>query len=353
MKKEWPVYKPYDLEIYKRSLSPRVKKLLREFLEYCSITAGEKKLKNIERNCLQVLDVMEDHTPMTLPILRKILAVLNRSNRSTATKNEIKKVLKRYLKWRHKDWNERFNSFIDIKIYDDFNHKRLNPQTILNEEELEKLIRGAESLKDRAMIILLYESGARPQEFRNLRWKDINLSRKEVLLYSNKTHRSRMNPLNESIVHIKRYKQEYPFPNVKPHYYVFPSARDPTKPLNPVSFGTRIKNLSLKSIGRPIYPYLVRHTRLTELYKQLPQKIVEKFAGHSADISTRYAHLDKDDVRQAMLEKIYHIEELTEEDKKELEVLRKRVVKNEEALRRAEDALKVVDKVLKKHVLKK
>jgi len=320
MKNTYPNYNGKGVASVRNELPKKEKIVLANFLNYCRITAGERKIKQIERIMLQIYDVMEiSYSAITIKDLRDFLSVLNQSDKMVETQNDIKKVLKRFLKWFYQDWNKRFIELRDIRTRDGMNHKKLNASTILKKDEIEILIRCAESLRHKALVILLFESAARPEEIRNLRWRDIDLNRNEVTLNSSKTKKTRVNPIHESILHLKRYKQEFPFPSVATQDYVFPSPQDRGKPISEQALTNYFKKLGHRSLGKSIFPYLLRHSRLTQIYKTLPSKIAEKFAGHSAAMSYRYVHLDNDDVRNAMLEKIYHIEEIDQDSNEKLE----------------------------------
>jgi integrase len=322
MKNIFPKYKQGQIAIIKASLKSKDKKILDNFLTYCGITAGEKKLKNIERDIVKIYDVMQvSFDKITLDDLRKFLAVLNKSELLEETKNDIKKTLKRFLKEYYKDWNIRFAELKDIKTKDGMNHKKLNANTILTKDELERLIRAAESLRYKALIMLMFESAGRPEEILKLKWGDLDLEKGEVKLHSFKTGKTRVNPIKESILHLKRYKQEYPYPNVMAQDYIFPSPMDRKKHLLVSSLGHHFKELGKRTINKAVFPYLLRHTRATQLQKVLPPKVYEKFMDHSIEMANRYSHLDKNDVRDVMLEKIYHIEELTEQEKEEIKAL--------------------------------
>lgn len=328
MKIEYPNYKGIGIEFIRKKLPQRDKKFLDDFLGFCSITAGNKKLRNIERIMLQLYDVMEiSYSVITLEELRGVLAALNKSQKSNETQNDIKKVLKRYITWYYKDWSIRFNELKDIKTKSTLNEEKINPSTLLKPDEIENLIRGAESLRHKALIILFFESGGRPEEILKLKWKDVDLVRNEVKLHSSKTDKTRVNPLNESIIHIRRYKQEYPYSNVKADDFVFPSPINREKHITVEAFGDYLKRLGFQVLNRPIFPYLIRHTRLTQIHKTLPTQVACKFAGHSPEVARRYTHLTNDDVREAMLDKIYHVEEISTKDKQSIKYLEKEIDK--------------------------
>ena len=315
MKSIYPNYKGKRVYEIKKKLTAEDNGILEDFLDYCRITAGEKKVGNIERILLQIYDVMGNYS-FDLDRLRKFLSILNQSDKLASTQNDIKKVLKRFLKWHYKDWNERFVEFRDIIIKDGRNHAKINSSTILSKQSIEKLIRKAENFRYKAMIMLMFESAGRPEEILKLKWCDIDLEKGSVKLDSSKTGRVRVNPIKEAIIHLKRYKQEFPYTLVRDDDYVFPSGKTRTSPISIQAVQDYYKKLGVLAINKHIFPYLIRHTRLTPLHQKLSPKAYEKFADHSIETAIKYySHLSNDDVRTEMFEKVYHVEEISEEEK--------------------------------------
>ena len=332
MKEEYPNYRKTGIGFVKDNLSVEDKNTLKHFMEYVGTTAGDKKLQIIERQILQFFDVTGvSYDNINLEVLTKFLSLLNKSDKATDTKNEVKKAVKRFLKWKYKDWSNRFDELKIIKTSDGTNHQKLNASTMLTPDELKILINASDSLKYKSLILLMYESAGRPEEIVKLKWRDINFQRSEVTLFSSKTKRTRVNPIHESVNHLRRYKEECFFPGARPDSYVFPHPYDMTRhiPVKSVyDYFIRLKKrLDFK---KHIFPYLLRHTRLTQLHKKLSPKAYEKFAGHSIEMANRrYAHLDNEDVREEMLRKVYQIEELEKQGGRELGELKVRMKKIE------------------------
>ena len=72
-----------------------------------------------------------------------------------------------------------------------------------------------------------------------------------------------------------------------------------------------MKSLARKAgITRPVNTYLLRHTRLTEIRKLGIQGVeFNKFAGHKPGSKQEavYVHLDNEDMKQSVIEKVYKI----------------------------------------------
>lgn len=321
MKRGYPSYKNITLESVYNTLSFGNKKLVDDFLNYCKITAGESSIKKIYGAIVQIADVFEKPLDkLDLEDLRKFLALLNSSNRSIETQNDIKKILKRFLRWKYKDWSLRFDGFRDVRTKDGMNHEKLNSSTILTGDELEMIINNVESLKLKALILLMFESAGRPEEILKLMWRDINFDKAEVKLHSAKTGKTRVNPINKSLAQLRRYKEECFYPFARSDDFVFPNPRNKENHMTVQaindSFSKIEKRLGLK---KRFFPYILRHTKLTELIQKLSPKIYEKFSGHSIQVGIkRYAHISNDDVRRELSEKIYNIEKLSPIEKNEL-----------------------------------
>ena len=106
-------------------------------------------------------------------------------------------------------------------------------------------------------------------------------------------------------------------------------------------------------LNKDVWNYLFRHTRATRLYEELPQQIVEKLMGHK-NMAQIYAHISSKKARDEMLKKIYHIEEMSPEKRKDLEKEVDKLKKMVEKVRREtkENMLKASVEAYKIMVLK-
>ena len=296
-------------EKIEKELSPKNRKIIYEFLEYCMINSKSEVARGIrKRTMLQIYNIMEKPlSSLTLKDLRDFLIVLNNSILSPATQNDIKTLFKRFLRWYYKDWSERFDNFIDVKMKDERNHKKINPTTLLTSEEIERLHTKSESLKYKALILLMYESGGRPEEILKLKWRDIDLVNKRVKLDSGKTGKTRVNEIESAIPRLEAHKQEYPFPNVKDYDLVFPTPRDRDKQMTTSALSSYLNYLGKRAdIKKHVWPYLLRHTRLTPLIQKLSPKAYVAFAGHALETGMYYyGHLSHEEINKEIREKVY------------------------------------------------
>jgi integrase/recombinase XerD len=327
MKKKYQSYRKTNFSKVYKILPKNNQIIIDKFLDYCRITAGEGSIKKISSKIIQIADTIEkDLNKITLEDLREFLRLLNQSNLSVDTSNDTKKVLKRFLKWKYEDWNKRFKGFEDIKQKRKPTKDKLSKGDLLTPEEIETLIRHSPGLREKALIMVLFETAGRPEEIYKLKWKHINFENKEMKLSSAKTGDTRNVVINQSVNRLKLYKQEYPYENVKAEDYVFPSLKGRDKPIDAYETTYLLRTLGKKYLNKKVFPYLFRHTRLNSIRKKLSPDVYQKFAGHSIDVAlSHYSHIDNDDVREEMFERIYNIEELTKEDKEELKKLKDRI----------------------------
>lgn len=350
MKGEFPNYK--GIKVFNIKLKPKDEEYLNNFLKLCEGSAGEKKVKNIHRIMIQIYDVSEiGFDEWDLNKLRDFLSILNKSSKLNSTKNDIKKVLKRFLKEHYENWSIKFKNFADpsMKQKDEVNHEKLNATTMLKPNEFEILVKGADSFRMRSWISLSYESAGRPEEILKLKWSDIDLEKGRLKLHSSKTGNVRVIPIKDCILHLRQYKQEYPFEDVKASDFVFPSPMDRNKQISLQTIYTYIKTLGKNKLKRHIFPYLFRHTKLSFLHTKLSPKNYENFADHSISTAIKhYSHLGEDDLREEMFDKVFKIEELSEEENNKIKELEAKLSKMEKQHRLMFNAIKDHNEFLKK-----
>lgn len=325
-----------SLKFYKK-LELKEKKEIEDYLKYLSITSKSKvRLENNKRNLLTLRKfIKKPLSKTTLKDLRDFLSQLNNSNRTQASKNDLKHSIKRFLKWRFKDWSKRFDNLSDIKLHVGFNEEKINSSSLVSPQDIAEILRHTPKVKWRAFFMALYESALRPIELRNLLWKNITFDTdqggiSELNIYATKTSKSRVVYVKEATKYLKQLKEK------SISDLVFPSNKDPNKPMSKEIPSYWLARISKKALGRRIYPYILRHSRATELYtnSNIPDKIASKFMGHSKSMADVYTHLSKEDVKEAMSKTIYKPKDLTPEEKGELSIKVEGLEKENEKLKK-------------------
>ncbi len=73
------------------------------------------------------------------------------------------------------------------------------------------------------------------------------------------------------------------------------------KPLSSRDFQRIVKDISIRSIGRPITPHILRHTFATRILKQSNTRVVQVLLGHARIQTTEiYTHINSEDTRSAV-----------------------------------------------------
>jgi integrase len=321
----YPRYKAGELELIFDKLTEQEQTIIKEFKTYCGSSAGERKLGDIQRSLVQFRDIVQKpFNALTLKDIREFLYLLNKSDREVYTKNGIKAHIKRFLRYHFRDWSQRFDELRDFRLQKNgLNEKKINSNTILKKEQIEAILKAEDDLVRKTYFLMLYETGARPSELCLLKWKDIQFNIEgelsEIHVYATKTKKARVLYIQNATHLLKRLKER-----AEGKTYVFSVIfKGKEKTIAKVTSGRWIKDMG-KRIGVDIYPYLLRHTRATELYElaqlnKISNKAVMTFLGHSENMAEVYTHLSKEQVKN-ITKTIYKTEELTPTKKHELEI---------------------------------
>lgn len=326
MKSKYPEYRQAKVtaeNLYSK-LSTADKKALDDFLRLGCIGSGNLKKLDIKRNLLQFFDIIEKPIRyINLNDIREFCVILKGSGKERWTIIGIKTHIKKFLRWTFKNWSQRFNDFDDFKQIR-LQVKKLNPDALPTDIDLEKMLRACNSIREKALFIMGMEMGCRPQELRDLRWADVKYcddGTADIHLYSTKTKKDRKFPIKEAVVHLKRWQQEFAYPNRTDNDLIFPSVRDRNKHIARTSLTMWIKRLAKRAgVTKNIFPYMLRHKKSNQLYPKIGD-IASKALGHSPKMKEFYLHTSDDEVRQALLAEIYHVEELTPQEQNKLKKL--------------------------------
>lgn len=357
--KEYPTFRKGGVQKKYAKLPKEDKEIINKFLEYVAITSKARtRIENNKRTLTHFRIITRKQlSKITLEDLREYLSLLNKSKNTNATQNDFKASIKRFLKWYYKDWSKRFNNLSDIRLYMRMNEEKINADTLLKKEEIENIMRTESKLYWKTFFITLYESGLRPKELRTLQWQNVKLNVdgdiSEISVYATKTNKARTVYVKEATAYLKRLYEQ----RKRDNPLVFPAPQESTRHLGKSTVNVWLQRLSEKAIGRKIFPYILRHTRATELYTNagIPDKIAQKFLGHSRSMGDVYTHLSAKDIKEALGKTIYKLEEISPEKKHKLERDIERLRKDAQAQNRliyllARDNLKKLNNKERKEV---
>lgn len=185
------------------------------------------------------------------------------------------------------------------------NKTRLKPSDMLKWDDINKMVESANSVRDKALILLLFESALRPAEVCNLTWRDLHFTNDGVVVTTGrKTGRERRILCVKSEPWLKTYREI--LKSTEQSDWVFPSRTKGKKGNNPIGiWGLQpiVKNAAAAAGLKGVYPYLMRHSRITSLVEAgLQETALKKVAWGNLGSSmlTRYVHLSDEATDEAM-----------------------------------------------------
>lgn len=286
--------------------NPYQKALMKRFLTYCivkghSLATQKSYLQHLKSLLLSLNKEIEK---LTKKDIDDYLEGLNNGFKPK-TIHEKKVFLLVFIEWFFDKRKEDLPIIKSIDLSGKNNDVKL-PEEILSPDEVKRLIQVADNFRDKALVMLLYETASRKGEFLQLRIKHLDLTKKEyglITIPKGKTT-SRKVPIIFSL------------PLLTDWLNAHPGRDDPESPLFITSHSWLGRALGedglkrlLKILGRravikkKIYPHLLRHSRLTELAKELTEQELKKFAGWTANsrMASVYVHLSGNDVSNKIL----------------------------------------------------
>lgn len=240
------------------------------------------------------------------------------------TKYDFKIVLKMFYKWL-KGNDEIFPQeirWLTPKLKNE-NHKL--PEELLTEDDVLKIANAAKTLRDKAFIITLYESGCRIGELLSLRLKNVSFDGYGAILrVTGKTGDRRVRiimaaPVLTSWIDMHPAKKD-------PEAALWPQSAtnysNTGRYLRYSSVHVLVKRLAKKAgIKKRVHPHLFRHSRATSLANKLTESQMKEYFGwtQGSDMASTYVHLSGRDVDSALLQ-IYSLKEEVKEKEVKLNV---------------------------------
>lgn len=170
--------------------------------------------------------------------------------------------------------------------------KKLILPTVLNKEEVRKMIKKIENLQHRLIIMFLYYSGLRLNELRNLTWENLDFNRKIIQLRITKGENQRIVFLhNKLIKELNKFK-------VHREGFIFESNRG--KKYSEEAIQQIVKQAAKRAdIKKRTTPHTLRHSFATHLLEAgCDIRNIQKLLGHK-DLKTTqiYTHVANKDIK--------------------------------------------------------
>lgn len=222
---------------------------------------------------------------------------------SVNTRADLVRIMKRFTLWMIESGHLNLNPEKIQKIrVPGYVPKAGSAESCLDGDEVIRLINQPKSLRYRALISILYESGCRIHELAELRWGDVDWHVWGCTITTRgKTGRERRIPIIVYLEHFSKWRSEHPDPE-NPDAHVFLNLHN--RPLKYQNVMKYIKRFAHEAgIADTFIIHMLRHTRITDVLRNgMSETLAKKiFWGNpTTDMIKVYAHLTDNDSRNEM-----------------------------------------------------
>ena len=237
---------------------------------------------------------------------RDIRKVINHYHRrvekeeiSENTLVEVKKTLKKFFKWAGKE------ELVDWFAGSGWENK-VSPNDLITEDEFESMLDACMNSRDKALLSLLYESGARIGEIGPMRIKDVSFDDYGAIVWlpKSKTVRRKLRVVY-SVRYLSEWLSNHPLrDDTEAPLWIKLTGRNAMRAMAYDDIRTQIKKIAKRAgLKKRIHPHLFRHTRATRLLAKVPESVGAKYMGWvpGSNMVRVYVHLASEDVDEAIL----------------------------------------------------
>lgn len=283
----------------------RNKELIREYkrdqtlngLSNATLARNLSRLKVMSENADMPFDAMDKGD------VKDLVAWVHSKDYTDETISTYKNVIRSFWKW--------MNPTDDGEAPPEANWIELNqpksndtlPKDLLSKEDIENQVDAAKNPRDKALIYMLYETGARIGELIDLTVGDIEDRKngKKVVI-EGKTGARRL-PLVESVPHLNNWLNKHPNPEKDAPLWCKIQQGNPDDQLGYRYIREKIlkKNMERADIDKPSNPHHYRHSRASYLATELKEAQLCEWFGwvQGSNVPARYVHLSGRDIDNA------------------------------------------------------
>ncbi len=291
-----------------KGVSPENRKLILSFSRM-RIAGGSGRLRVVK--CMYCLRYLAKWLKMpfdkaTKEDLIEVVSEIENQPYKENTKYDFKVVLKTFYKWMNGNGEEYPPEVKWLKPKLKSNAHKL-PEQLITEDEVIRMAQAAERPRDRAFLLVLYETGCRIGELLTLKMKNVQFDEYgAVLRVTGKTGDRRVRIISSAPT-LSAWIDAYTFEK-DPEAPLWPPMATNYKyhgqPMEYRSAHILLSELAKKAgINKRIYPHLFRHSRATALAGKLTEAQMKEYFGWTQDsgMAATYVHLSGRDVDKALL----------------------------------------------------
>lgn len=285
------------------NITAKNKKLILQFNDFN--LARDLSKARVVRNSISMRLIAKrlkkDLSKFTRKDIEKLFLMLKKEGKAESSIATDKVVLKCFFKWLNNGEEGECTKWYKCAGH---SHSSKLPEELLTQEEVKRLIKSAFNKRDKALIAVLWESGARVGEIGRMQVKNISFDEFGCrILVDGKTGMRRIRLINSA-----PYLVEWL--NSHPH------SGDPEAPLwvsleqnGGEQLTHRYIMKMLRSVAKrakvkkPVNPHNFRHSRATFMAQHLTEALMKEYFGWVQDsrMAARYIHLSGKQVDDAIL----------------------------------------------------
>jgi len=285
------------------NISQKNKKIILEFNDF-NFSRGLSKAR-VVRNSISLRLIArrlkKDLDKFTRKDVEKLFLILKKEGKAESSIATDKVVLKSFFKWLNNGEESECTKW--YKCNGPSNSRKL-PEELLTQEEVKKLIKFAFNKRDKALIAVLWESGARIGEIGGMQIKNASFDEFGCkILVSGKTGMRRIRLIN-SAPYLVEWLNSHPnsgnpeaplWVSLEQHGGEQLTHRYIMKMLRSVAKRAKVK--------KPVNPHNFRHSRATFLAQHLTESLMKEYFGwvQNSRMAARYIHLSGKQVDDAIL----------------------------------------------------
>lgn len=236
--------------------------------------------------------------------LVRVVSNLEKDDTSPETKRSEKECIKKFYKWLRQSEDDYPVEVKWIRASVKRSDKAL-PKDLLTEDEVKKLAEACQNPRDRALVLILYETGARVAEILSLRIGDVQFDQYgATLMVKGKTGARRVRVIFSAKA-VTEWLNHHPAKdeNEAPLWTSFDKAGS-SVPLEYPAFRKMLNSAAARTgIRKRVNPHSFRHARASNLANVLTEAQMKEYLGWVGDskMAATYVHLSGRNIDNALL----------------------------------------------------
>ena len=250
---------------------------------------------------------MPEFAQCTTADVMKAVAAIRRLKMKPNTERKYILLLKMFFEW----LDERGIAQVDIAKIDQVRAPAAEwvtktPEQMLTIDEVQRIIKGCRTSRDRAMLAMIYEGALRPVEITGAQWRQLEFDRYGAKFVTDgKTGKRRHIRLLMSAQYLAAWQADYPG-GASPDAPIFVRLRGSPAKMTRGAMRKVIERAARRAgIEREVFPYLFRHSRITHWVETgLSESVIklQSWGNLKSPMLATYAHVSDAAIDRAMLE---------------------------------------------------